>query len=144
EHPFTRKLVAPLFGFAPNSQGYNDVEFAREKRSGITRIAAVGDSFFVAQVPRPQGVIARAAQLLTGTGARAELYDFGIVASDLDAYQIILEQDALAYHPDLVLLGVYVGNDLRISASATALHYGAYALDRAFDDVRRRLAAHRL
>ena len=144
EDPFTRKLVAPLFGYAPNSLGYNDGEFARAKRPGIARIAAVGDSFFVAQVRRPQGVIARAEDLLAATGARAEIYNFGIVASDIDDYAVILEQDALAFQPDLVLLGVYVGNDLRISTASTAFHHGGYALDRAVTDIRQRFEARRL
>src|SRR5262249_15287488 len=144
EHPFTRKLAAPLFGFAPNSSGYNDGEFTREKRPGVARIAAVGDSFFVAQVPRPQGVIARAGALLAATGARAELYNFGVVASDIDDYRMLLTDEVLGFDPDLVLLGVYIGNDLRISKTSTVFHHGGYALDRAIDDIRRRLEERRL
>lgn len=144
EHPFTRKLVADLFGFAPNSLGYNDDEFTLEKRPGTRRVAAIGDSFFVAQVPRPQGVIARAEALLTVQGEPVEIYNFGVVASNIDDYRILLEQEVFAFHPDLVLLGVYVGNDLRISTATTAFDHHSYATFRALSDIRQRIAARRL
>ncbi len=144
EHPFTRKLVADLFGAAPNALGYNDEEFALAKRAGTRRVAAIGDSFFVAQVPRPQGVIARAEALLAATGTSAEVYNFGVVASNIDDYRLLIEDEALAFHPDLVLLGVYVGNDLRVSTASTAFDHRSYAIDRAFSDIRQRLAARRL
>jgi len=138
ETPFKRKLATDLFGWAPNSLGYNDDEFATQKRPAILRIAAIGDSFFVAPVPRPQGVIARLEALLSERGARAEVYNFGILASNIDDYLVVLEQEALAFQPDLVLLGIYVGNDLRIPRLRT---YHAFALDRAFTDIRRRVDA---
>ena len=144
EHPFTRKIVTPLFGFAPNSLGYNDDEFTLEKRPGTRRIAAIGDSFFVAAVPRPQGVIARAEALLTARGEPVEVYNFGIVANNIDDYRILLEEEVLRFHPDLVLLGVYVGNDLRISTASTAFDQRSYATSRAVSDIRQRLAARRL
>ena len=49
--PFQFKLREDIFGFAPNSLGYNDSEFNEEKTPGRLRIAAIGDSFFVAHVP---------------------------------------------------------------------------------------------
>lgn len=141
ETPFNRKLSVSLFGSAPNSLGYNDDEFERAKRPGIRRIAAIGDSFFVAPVPRPDGVIARVETLLAERGARAEVYNFGILASDIDDYLFVLEKEALSFQPDLVLLGIYVGNDLRISRVTANLDYHAFALDRAVTDIRRRVAA---
>jgi hypothetical protein len=144
ENPFTRKLVADLFGFHPNALGYNDGEFSLEKRPGTLRVAAIGDSFFVSEVPRPQGVIARAGALLAASGAPVEVYNFGIVASNIDDYLIILEQDALAFAPDLVLIGVYVGNDLRISTASSAFDHRSFAIDRALSDILRRLAERRL
>jgi hypothetical protein len=144
EHPFTRKIVADLFGFAPNSLGYNDDEFTLEKRPGTRRIAAIGDSFFVAAVPRPQGVIARAEALLRARGEPVEVYNFGIVANNIDDYRILLEEEVLRFNPDLVLLDVYVGNDLRISTASTAFDHRAYATSRAVSDIRQRLAVRRL
>ena len=131
ETPLTRKLATDLFGTQHNSLGYNDDEFAIAKRPGITRIAAIGDSFFVAPVPRPQGVIARTEALLAERGTNAEVYNFGILASNIDDYLVVLEQEALAFHPDLVLLGVYVGNDLRISVANSTFNYRSFALHRA-------------
>lgn len=144
EHPFTHKIVSDLFGFAPNSLGYNDDEFATEKRPGIMRVAAIGDSFFVAYVPRPQGVIARAEALLAAEGAPVEVYNFGMLASDIDDYRIVIEQEALAFHPDLVLLSIYLGNDLRISTAKTAFDHRSYASFRALSDIRRRIAARQI
>lgn len=144
EHPFTRKLAADLFGYPPNSLGYNDDEFAREKRPGTRRVAAVGDSFFVSQVPRPQGVIARTETLLAAQGAPVEIFNFGIVASNIDDYRLVLEDEALAFAPDLVLLGVYVGNDLRVATTQTAFDRHSYAISRALSDIFERLAARKL
>jgi len=144
ENPFARKLVADLFGFRPNSLGYNDAEFSLQKRTGTLRVAAIGDSFFVSEVPRPQGVIARTGALLAASGIPVEVHNFGIVASDIDDYRIILEQEALAFAPDLVLLGVYVGNDLRISTVSRAFDHRFYAIDRALSDIRQRSAERRL
>ncbi|MGH7337423.1 MAG: alginate O-acetyltransferase AlgX-related protein, partial [Myxococcota bacterium] len=52
--------------------------------------------------------------------------------------------EALAFAPDLVLLGVYVGNDLRVSTAQTAFDHDSYAISRAVSDVLERLAARRL
>jgi hypothetical protein len=141
ETPFQRRLAAPLFGFAPNSLGYNDGEFERAKRPGIRRIAAIGDSFFVAPVPRPEGVIARLEALLAERGAGAEVYNFGILASNIDDYLFVLEREALSFSPDLVVVGIYVGNDLRISRVDTTFDYHSFALHRGINDIRRRVAA---
>jgi len=92
-------------------------------------------------VPRPQGVIARVEALLAERGARAEVYNFGILASNIDDYLVVLEQEALSFQPDLVLLGIYVGNDLRIPRVNTTFNYHSFALDRAITDIRRRVAA---
>ncbi len=144
ENPMSRKLVAPLFGYDPNSLGYNDDEFSLEKRHGTRRIAVIGDSFLVAQVPRPQGVIARTEDLLAASDPRIEVYNFSIVASDIDDYRILLEDQALAFQPDFVLVGIYVGNDLRISTLSTAFHHDSYAIERALTDIRQRLVARQL
>jgi hypothetical protein len=146
EHPATRKLVRELFGAPPNTLGYNDEEFAVEKRPGVRRVAAVGDSFFVAAVPRAEGVIARAEALLASSeAAPVEVFNFGIVASDVDDYLITLEEDALRFSPDLVLLGVYVGNDLRFSRrAASGFNRRSYAINRALLDIRERTLARRL
>jgi hypothetical protein len=141
ETPFKRKLTVSLFGSPPNSLGYNDDEFERARRPGIRRIAAIGDSFFVAPVPRPDGVIARVETLLAERGAHAEVYNFGILASDIDDYLFVLEHEALSFQPDLVLVGIYVGNDLRIARVKANLDHKAFALDRAVTDIRRRVAA---
>jgi hypothetical protein len=141
ETPFTRRLATDLYGYSPNSLGYNDDEFTIAKRPGIRRIAAIGDSFFVAPVPRPQGVIARLEQLLAESAANAEVYNFGILASNLDDYLIMLQDQALVFQPDLVLLGIYVGNDLRISKVKTTFNYHSFALDRALGDIAHRVAA---
>jgi SGNH hydrolase-like domain, acetyltransferase AlgX len=141
ETPFKRRLAVPLFGYAPNSLGYNDDEFARAKQPGVRRVAAIGDSFFVAPVPRPQGVIARVETLLAERTAHAEVYNFGILASNIDDYLFVLEKEALSFQPDLVLLGIYVGNDLRISRVQTSFDAHSFAIDRGIADIRRRVTA---
>ncbi len=145
EHPRSRKLDQELFfGAAPNSLGYNDEEFSSEKRAGTTRIAAIGDSFFVASVPRALGVIDRTEALLRQHNGAVQIDNFGILGSNIDDYEIALEEDALAFHPDAVLLGIYIGNDLRISTMSATFRIQSYAIHRALEDIRRHLEARRL
>jgi hypothetical protein len=126
-----RKIDFEAFGVTPNSLGYNDREFSVEK-TGALRIVAVGDSFFVAAVPRPFGVIRQMEQRLAALreDAPPEVYNFAIMATAPWDYLEILRQEALDFSPDVVVLGIYVANDIKMPAHLHPLEKRSLALYR--------------
>ena len=108
-----RKLTRPFFGERPNTLGFNDREFTLEKVPGAFRIAVIGDSFIVGFVPRRFGFVRSLEDRLRRTAGSVEVLNFGVVGSEPKDYLEILQQEVLAFQPDLVLLGFYVGNDVK-------------------------------
>jgi len=98
-----------------NSRGFNDIEHAVARLSGITRrIVALGDSFVVGVVPQRFNFLS---QLRAALGADAtDVINLGIAATEPRDYLAILVNEGLAYAPDLVLVNVFVGNDFEQSA----------------------------
>jgi lysophospholipase L1-like esterase len=91
-----------------NSQGYPSREFQVEKRPGVRRIAALGDSFAVGVVPQDQNFLTLLERKLPNT----EVYNFGVPGIGPREYDSILRSDVWRYQPDLVLVCFFVGNDV--------------------------------
>lgn len=107
---------APFFGDTFNSRGFND----RERQVGAPppgtyRVVAIGDSFAVGVVPRRNNYLARLEALLGERGA-AEVVNVGVSATEPRDYLALLADEGLAYAPDVVLVGFYVGNDFETRA----------------------------
>lgn len=114
--PLGNKLKKDLFGLPPNDLGYNDEAFDQERRPDSLRIAMVGDSFVVSYVPRPYGLVASTERFLRESldkDGELDVYNFGIVASSPSEYVEILRRDALRFDPDIVVVGFYIGNDVK-------------------------------
>ena len=99
------------FGFACNSRGFYDTEF-RRKASGDEKrlIVAIGDSFNVGMVPHAWHFTTICEELL---GAR--VYNMGVPGIGPPDYLTLLVEEALPLDPDLILIGVFVGNDLNVA-----------------------------
>lgn len=96
-------------GLHGNRLGYPGRDFDTARRSGIRRIAALGDSFAVGPaVPYGDNYLS----LLETALPRTEVYNFGVSGTGPREYLTILRQDVWAYHPDFVLVSVFVGNDI--------------------------------
>jgi len=96
-------------GLHGNRLGYPGGEFQRDKERGVFRIAALGDSFAVG----PAVAFAdNYLTLLEKAIPKAQVYNFGVSGTGPREYYTILKQDALSYAPDLVLVNVFVGNDI--------------------------------
>lgn len=108
----TREFRTPV---RINSLGYRDDEFERSK-SGRFRILAIGDSFTfgygcTADEAYPNVIEARLNDAL-GPG-RTEVINAGFAACNYpDTYYLYLKERGLALDPDLILVGLFVGNDL--------------------------------
>jgi SGNH hydrolase-like domain, acetyltransferase AlgX len=107
---------APHFDAVFNSRGFNDVERPYGRLPGISRrIVAIGDSFAVGVVPRPDNFLA----LLERTLSRqrpTDVINLGVSGTAPPDYLALLVDEGLAYRPDLVLVTFYVGNDFETRA----------------------------
>lgn len=96
-------------GLRGNSLGYPGPDFQPDKPPGTFRIAALGDSFAVGPaVPAAENYLHLLEQGLPDT----EVYNFGVSGTGPREYLLILRTDVWNYHPDLVLVSVFVGNDI--------------------------------
>jgi hypothetical protein len=94
-----------LFG---NRLGYPGHELPAEKTPAIVRIAALGDSFAIGPaVPFADCYLTRLGQELPGI----EVGNFGVSGAGPREYRQVL-QDVWPVRPDLVLLSIFVGNDV--------------------------------
>jgi hypothetical protein len=94
------------FGFPCNDGGYYDTAFHR-RREGEHLVVSIGDSFSVGSVPH-------AAHFTTLCEERlgAPVHNFGAAGIGPPEYLHLLVEEALPLDPDVVVLGVFVGNDL--------------------------------
>lgn len=107
--PFERNYDATL-----NSRGFNDVEFTPEKEAGVYRIIGIGDSFVFSVVPYRHNFLTRLEERLNASsgGRRYEVINMGIPGANLEHYRSLLVNEGLALQPDMLLLCVFIGNDL--------------------------------
>jgi len=96
-------------GLRGNRLGYPGRDFPIAKEPGVRRIAALGDSFAVGPaVPFAENYLTLLEKQLPGT----QVYNFGVSGTGPREYYTILKRDVLAFQPDLVLVNVFVGNDI--------------------------------
>jgi hypothetical protein len=96
-------------GLRGNRLGYPGREFVAEKRLGVFRVAALGDSFAVGPAaPFADNYLS----LLERELPHTEVYNFGVSGTGPREYLAILRRDVWTYRPDLVLVSVFVGNDI--------------------------------
>lgn len=96
-----------------NSAGFRDAEYPLAKAPGVFRIAVLGDSFTEArEVPLAASYPKVLEQRLnTEAGKKTyEVLNFGAVRYGTDQYLLRLQEQALAYHPDLIVVGMYAND----------------------------------
>jgi hypothetical protein len=98
------KPGALRFGFPANSRGYYDDELVPNHGCLVT---AVGDSFTVGVVPHEYHFASVAARALG-----CPIDQIGVCAVGPEEYAIMLRDDALPLGPDVVVLDLFVGNDI--------------------------------
>jgi hypothetical protein len=96
-------------GLVGNRLGYPGPDVAPTKPPGVRRIAALGDSFAVgAAVPFSENYLT----LLQHRLSAKEVCNFGVSGAGPREYLAVLRRDAWGVEPDLVLVSVFVGNDI--------------------------------
>jgi len=105
-------------GLHGNRLGYPGPDFQHDKRPGVCRIAALGDSFAIGPaVPFDDNYLT----LLERSLPNVEVYNFGVAGIGPREYLSILQRDVWPFQPDLILLSIFVGNDITESL-ATPRH----------------------
>jgi hypothetical protein len=105
-------------GLRGNALGYPGCDFRLDKEPGRFRVAALGDSFSVGPaVPYADNYLNLLEAGLPGT----EVYNFGVSGIGPREYATILRRAVWRHRPDLVLVSVFVGNDITESM-ATPRH----------------------
>jgi GDSL-like Lipase/Acylhydrolase family len=96
-------------GLRGNNFGYPGSDFIREKRPGIRRVAVLGDSFAVGPaVPFADNFLTLLGQELP----EVEVYNFGVSSTGPREYRQILQEDVWQFQPDIVIVCVFIGNDI--------------------------------
>jgi lysophospholipase L1-like esterase len=119
---WTRELNRPLM-IDLNSFGFHDREYSVQKPVGTFRIVALGDSFVEAyQVPMdenfPKLLEQRLNQKLSAERKRSrdskhiEILNQGIHGYGLGTYYLYVNRRLDAWSPDMLLLCMFLGNDL--------------------------------
>lgn len=112
-----------------NSDGLRDYEYSKIKPENTFRIAILGDSFAEAvQVPIEKTFWSIIEQKLTKCdvigGRKVEVINFGVHGYGTAQELFTLRNEVWDYHPDIVLLAFFVGND--IINNSKKLEYGQY------------------
>jgi hypothetical protein len=95
------------YGFPCNAHGCYDEEFA-PKRPGELNVVAVGDSFGAGVVPHEFHFTTVCERLLPA----CRVQNLGVPATGPAEYVQMLETIGLPLRPDLVVIGLFLGNDL--------------------------------
>jgi hypothetical protein len=97
------------FGFPVNEGGFYDGEFfPRSSDPDRRRIICIGDSFSLGSVPHPYHYTTVCERVLVDT----DVYNMGVTNIGLHGYAHLLEHEALPLQPDLVVVALFMGNDL--------------------------------
>ena len=108
-----------VFKFAPfttNSLGMRDREYPKQKPANTFRIAVVGDSFAMGSGVSNEENYPEVPETLLAdgiAGKAVEVLNFGVGGYNLMNYEAVLRHKALAFDPDLVIVGFCGGNDFR-------------------------------
>lgn len=96
-------------GLQGNRLGYPGPDVAPGAAPGKVRVVALGDSFAVGPaVPFAENYLTLLGQALPGI----EVCNFGVSGAGPREYRVVLERDGWAVRPGLVLVSVFVGNDI--------------------------------
>jgi len=99
-------------GTITNRFGFNDHDYPLQKTSGIYRILVVGDSFGWVGGREGNYTAMLERQLDNHYGYhRIDIINTGYPMTQTAEQLVMLKKYGLQYHPDLVILGFFVGND---------------------------------
>lgn len=129
------KPHSPYFNFRLNSEGYHDEEFFHAKASDLV-IGLLADSFGFGVVPYEYNFATIAERELQrrfrSSYRRIAIHNFGIPAIAMEEYAYLLETEVLQTNPSMVLLCIFVGNDIIESQEFGQINPSRYCLQNWF------------
>lgn len=118
-----------FFNTRVNSAGYHDSEFFSATDSDYI-VAVLADSFGVGIVPHEYNFTSVAesalAQQLGDRYERIAVHNFGVAGTGMDEYAYMLDSQVLQTNPDLVVVAVFIGNDLIDQKSIKRNYYALH------------------
>lgn len=116
-------------GFRLNAGGYHDTEWEKPKPTGTLRVLALGDSFAFGVVDYEDNFLTRLETELTQRLERSvEVVNLGIAGIQPEDYRHLLNEEGLAFEPDIILICLYSGNDFSKRRTGSRLHYANWRL----------------
>ena len=109
------KPGARFFNTRINSDGYHDTEFFSATDNDFV-VGMLSDSFGVGVVPYEYNFAtvaeARLQRELAGQYDRIAIHNFGVPGIGMDEYAYLFNSEVAGYNPSLILVSVFIGNDL--------------------------------
>lgn len=100
-----------------NSAGLIDKEYSLEKPEDVYRILVLGDSFAEGlRVPMDAAFHSILEKNLNTAGKRVEVINAGVAGWGTDQELLFYQEIGRKYHPDMVLLAFFPGNDIMNNA----------------------------
>jgi hypothetical protein len=101
-----------------NHDGFRGPDYPEGKPPGVFRVAVLGDSYVEAiQVPEDKTLTAVIGRQLINCpvlkGHRVEAMNFGVDGYGTAQELITLQREVWRYSPDVVVLAIFLGNDIR-------------------------------
>ncbi len=109
-------------GFILNSRGFVTPEYAEKKADGVYRVVALGDSFTQKAGGidfKRQWTTLLEGMLSTAIGGKVEVVNLGVCAVGPRFEKRVWELEGRRLAPDVVMLGLFVGNDFTDEAGST-------------------------
>ena len=100
-----------------NRFGFRGPDWAQQPAANTFRIAVIGDSFVeLSNLPDEHSLTSLIESRLSACPAfydrRVEVLNFGVSGYGTAQEYLLLKRQVVSFHPNLVLLAVYVGNDV--------------------------------
>lgn len=97
-----------------NNHGFiSDKNIHLEKPPGIKRVAFIGDSYTMGQgVTQNLNYPSLIGNLLNQKGVKTEIINASMTGVGIDWYYLRLKEKVVSFKPDIVVVGIYLGNDL--------------------------------
>ncbi|CAA0098173.1 Uncharacterised protein [Halioglobus japonicus] len=106
----------PRFLFPINSTGHYDTEFLPRSERSLPLVVSIGDSFSYGVVPHYYHYSTVAERAFP----EAEIYNIGFPGTNPVDYKHLLIEEALPLEPDLIVIAIFVGNDIVAQPPSTS------------------------
>jgi hypothetical protein len=106
----------PRFSFPMNSTGHYDTEFLPRSERSLPTVVSIGDSFSYGVVPHYYHYSTVAERVFP----EAEIYNIGFPGTNPVDYRHLMVDEALPLEPDLIVIAIFVGNDIVAQAAPTS------------------------